>query len=203
MTPHAHAQEPLPTIGLGNRAVHFEPMQPQDLDDVMAVEAASYSHPWTRGNFSDALAAGHSCMVLRERERGADGMQARPPGRLLAYTVASAGVDEWHVLNLTVAPAHRRQGLASSMLHAVLAEGRRRALGVLWLEVRASNAPALALYARHGMVRQGVRRAYYPAAHGREDAVLMGMDLRALATPSAAAVAEPVPDPLPSRAAGA
>ncbi len=83
------------------------------------------------------------------------------------------GVDELHLLNLTIAPAGQGSGLGSALLETVLAHARSRGLAQVWLEVRASNARARALYARRGFDEVGLRRGYYPGLRGREDAVLM------------------------------
>jgi ribosomal-protein-alanine N-acetyltransferase len=140
------------------------PMTVADLGAVMAIEAQAYSHPWSHGNFVDSLAAGHIAEVLED---------AAPIG----YFVAMAGVEELHLLNLTVAPQHQRQGHGSALLAAVLGHARARHLATVWLEVRAGNALARALYARRGFAEVGLRRGYYPARRGREDAVLMRCDL--------------------------
>lgn len=148
----------------------FAPMTPADLDDVMAVEAAAYEFPWTRGNFIDSLAAGYHASVLREAG-----------GALLGYVVAMAAVGEVHLLNLTVAPAWQRRGLALVLLGELVRHGRDVAAHQIWLEVRESNQRARSLYLRYGFRQIGLRRGYYPAPGGRrEDAVLMGMTLDAL-----------------------
>jgi ribosomal-protein-alanine N-acetyltransferase len=146
------------------------PMTAADLDGVMALETAVYPFPWTRGNFIDSLAAGYVAQLLR------DGRDAR----LLGYFVALAGVDEMHLLNITVAPDHRRQGLARSMMVALVARCRMLHAHRVWLEVRVSNDIALAVYQRFGFREQGVRPGYYPAAHGkRESAVVMSLEIDA------------------------
>ncbi len=138
-----------------------------DLDAVLAVEAGAYSHPWTRGNFIDSLAAGH-WTDLRHDERGA----------LQAYSVAMPAVDDLHLLNLTVAPPWQGQGLARELLERLADRGRVSALRRLLLEVRPSNPRALQLYRQRGFVQIGLRKAYYPAAHGRrEDAIVMALSL--------------------------
>ncbi len=143
-----------------------------DLDRVLAIEVGAYSHPWSRGHFIDSLAAGHDARVLIEDQVG-----------LVGYSVCSAGVDEWHLLNLTVARDRRRCGLGSRLLDAVVAAARDHGKSAVWLEVRAGNAGALALYRRHGFETNGIRRNYYPDRAGREDAVLMSLSL---ASPAAA-----------------
>ncbi|MBL8339926.1 MAG: ribosomal protein S18-alanine N-acetyltransferase [Rubrivivax sp.] len=136
-----------------------------DLDAVMALEVRAYSHPWSRGNFVDSLAAGH----LAQTWWSADA--------LVGYIVAMPGVDELHLLNLTVAPAWQGRGHGSALLSEVLRQARSRQLPTVWLEVRASNERALALYARRGFEQVGLRRGYYPAHGGREDAVVMRLTL--------------------------
>src|SRR6186713_63087 len=112
-TPSAEADPPL-----------LAPMTAADLDEVMLLETGVYPFPWTRGNFIDSLAAGYVAQLLRD---GRD-------GRLLGYFVALAGVDEMHLLNITVAPDHRRRGLARSMMEALVARSRMLHAHRVWLE---------------------------------------------------------------------
>lgn len=141
-------------------------MTVSDLDAVVAVEARAYGWPWSRGNFIDALAAGYVAEVLEDRDAG-----------LMGYFVAMTGVDELHLLNVTVAPEWQGHGHGSALLDAVARYGRDRGLATLWLEVRHGNHRARALYARRGFAEVGVRRGYYPAAGQREDAVVMRLVL--------------------------
>ena len=144
----------------------FEPLSLERLDEVVAVEHTAYDHPWTRGNFQDSLRSGYQAQVL-----GANGV-------LLGYFVAMKGVDEVHLLNLTVAPDYQRQGWGRVMLEALALWARGQGAQWLWLEVRISNARALRIYERHGFRRVGQRKNYYPAASGqREDAVVMSLKL--------------------------
>jgi ribosomal-protein-alanine N-acetyltransferase len=143
------------------------PMAAADLDAVMAIEHAAYPFPWTRGNFIDSLAAGYDMPTLRDAG-----------GAIAAYSVAMDGVQESHLLNLTVAPAWQRRGLALALLDALVARAQRLGHLRLWLEVRESNARARAVYARYGFAEAGVRRAYYPAGGARrEDARVLSLDL--------------------------
>lgn len=142
-------------------------MELADLDDVMQIEQRAYPFPWTRRNFEDALAANNLAQVLRE-----------PQGALLGYLVAMPGVDEMHLLNITVRPESQGRGYASCMLDALAAICRRRGLSQIWLEVRRSNSRARAFYEGHGFTEVGLRRGYYPAEDGqREDASLMSLVL--------------------------
>jgi len=153
-----------------NALLHPQPwrraMTVRDLDAVVAVEARAYSWPWSRGNFIDTLAAGHIAEVLEDRDAG-----------LLGYFVAMTGVDELHLLNITVAPEWQGRGHGSALLDVVVEHGRQRGLSALWLEVRRSNHRARALYVRRGFAEVGLRRGYYPAAGGREDAAVMRLAL--------------------------
>ena len=145
---------------------HLEPMTPERLPAVLAVEQSVYSHPWTRGNFTDTLAAGHQALCLL----GGD--------ELIGYFVAMRGFEEVHLLNITVAPAHQRQGWALVLLDALVLWSRAQGAQWLWLEVRASNMRAQQIYLKRGFARVGLRKAYYPAGHGlREDAVVMNLRL--------------------------
>lgn len=144
----------------------FEPLTPALLDAVMPVEELAYTHPWTRGNFLDSLQAGYQAQCLCAGDT------------LLGYFVAMRGVDEVHLLNLTVAPAWQGQGWARLMLDALATWARGQGAQWLWLEVRASNQRAQQVYQRHGYRRVGERKRYYPDGPGRrEDAVVMSLKL--------------------------
>jgi [ribosomal protein S18]-alanine N-acetyltransferase len=136
----------------------------RDVEAVAAIEATAYSHPWTRGNFIDSLAAGYLAEVLVSSDVG-----------IVGYFVAMPGVDELHLLNVTVAPAWQRRGHGQQLLQVVQQLARQRGLASVWLEVRQGNTRARALYRRFGFVESGLRRAYYPAVGGREDAVVMSL----------------------------
>ncbi|MGE0330839.1 MAG: ribosomal protein S18-alanine N-acetyltransferase [Ramlibacter sp.] len=144
----------------------FEPMTEARLDEVLAIEQRAYAQPWSRGNFTDSLRSGYQAQLLV-----AD-------GTILGYFVAMKGVDEVHLLNITVAPANQAQGWGRVLLDALAIWSRGQGAQWLWLEVRVSNARALQIYERHGYRRVGERRGYYPAASGqREDAVVMSFKL--------------------------
>jgi len=167
-------------------------MRVPDLTEVMAVERKAYPVPWTHGNFVDSLAAGYPAEVLRGPRTqacaappqvgltpsggGLGGAQPWGHSELLGYWVAMPGVDELHLLNITVAPAWQRRGLAIVMLDRLVADCRRQGLTQLWLEVRIGNERAREVYERYGFVEVGRRRAYYPVQQGpREDALLMSL----------------------------
>ncbi len=144
----------------------FEAGRADQLNAVLAVELRAYAHPWSRGNFIDALNSGHQAQLLM-----ADDV-------LLGYFVAMKGVDEVHLLNITIAPEHQGQGWAWVCLDALALWARRQGAQWLWLEVRVSNVRAMKVYAAHGYKRVGQRKDYYPAAGGqREDAIVMSLKL--------------------------
>jgi ribosomal-protein-alanine N-acetyltransferase len=143
------------------------PIQLHELDRLLAIETVAYPFPWSRDNFVDSLAAGYLARKRVDAE-----------GRWLGYMVAMAGVDETHLLNLTVAPQFQRQGHARAMLDELVRWSRERAARRLWLEVRESNLRAQALYRRYGFRELGLRRGYYPAGPaGRENAVVMSLNM--------------------------
>ncbi|RZJ55243.1 MAG: ribosomal-protein-alanine N-acetyltransferase [Acidovorax sp.] len=156
----------LPTPPTSSLEARFENLTLARLDAVLAVEARAYTHPWTRGNFTDALASGYQAQVLMAGDH------------LLGYFVAMLGVDEVHLLNITVAPEYQRQGWARVLLDALALWSRGRGAQWLWLEVRTSNLRAHGIYLAYGFRRVGERKRYYPAFDGqREDAVVMSFAL--------------------------
>ena len=143
------------------------PMALGHLDAVLAIENAAYAFPWSRGNFVDSIVAGYPSRVL---------LDAR--GALLGYFVAMAGVDEMHLLNITVAPALQGRGHARHMMAALVTLCGEHAARELWLEVRLSNTRARAIYERLGFIEVGIRKGYYPAGFARrEDAAVMTLKL--------------------------
>ena len=140
-------------------------MGERDLDEVMAIESAIYSHPWSRGNFGDSLRAGYECRVLRF---GAE---------LIGYFVLMVAAGEAHLLNLSIAAAYQRAGHGSALLGEAADLARSLGARSLFLEVRPSNRGAQALYTRFGFHKIAVRRGYYPAQAGREDALVLTLPL--------------------------
>ena len=144
----------------------FEPLTDARLDDVLRVEHSAYDHPWSRGNFVDSLRAGYEAQLLLAEDT------------LLGYFVAMKGVDEVHLLNITVAPVWQGQGWGRVMLDALSLWSRGQGAEWLWLEVRQSNHRAERIYEGQGFRRVGERKNYYPAADGlREDAIVMSLKL--------------------------
>jgi len=143
----------------------LRPMRVADLDRVMQIEPAIYSHPWTHGNFEDSIKAGYSCWVID------------CAGVIAGYGVLMAGVREAHLLNLSVAAEWQGRGLGRYLLDQFIAIARDSDAVQMFLEVRPSNLAARHLYLQSGFREITVRRGYYPAGRGREDAILMGLVL--------------------------
>ena len=148
-----------------NPKYQFRPMTPDDLDVIMEIEPLIYSHPWSRGNFSDSLASGYSAWVLLD---GA---------KIIGYALMMMVLDEAHLLNLSIARAYQKQGLGRLLLEHMISIAKRHDAVNMFLEVRPSNISAIALYENIGFNEMAIRRGYYPAHNGREDAVLMGLAL--------------------------
>ncbi len=142
-------------------ALRFRRMAEIDLDAVMAIEEAIYTHPWTRGNFVDSLAAQSHCLVLEWH------------GVMAGYAVLMTGAGEAHLLNLSIAAAWQRRGLGRELLGHVIALAGELKVRKIFLEVRVSNVAARALYAKSSFREIGVRRGYYPAQAAREDAIVL------------------------------
>jgi ribosomal-protein-alanine N-acetyltransferase len=142
------------------------PMSADQLPRIMQIERRAYPFAWTEGIFSDCLKVGYSSWTVQN-----------PIGDILAYSVMSMAVGEAHILNLCVDPVHHGQGLGRFLLQHLLHVARSANLTVLLLEVRRSNAAARRLYQSAGFRTFGVRKDYYPAPEGREDALVLGFDI--------------------------
>ena len=160
---------------------YFADMGSADLPAVVATEAASYNFPWTSGNFADSIKTGYLAQCLWGGQVAGDADDAKDAKdeeganrRLIGYFVAMKGVDELHLLNITVASAYRGQGWARVMLDAMALWARGQALQWIWLEVRLSNPHALSVYKHYGFAKVGQRKNYYPNGPGaHEDAIVM------------------------------
>lgn len=140
-------------------------MRMDDLPTVGALEVLSYEFPWSQGIFSDCLKAGHPCWILSVDEVTA------------GYGILSTGAGEAHVLNVCIAPDYRGQGLGRHLLGRLLDISRWNGAERVFLEVRPSNPQARTLYESVGFTEIGRRPRYYPARDGREDAIVMSLEL--------------------------
>ena len=144
---------PAPIPGLRVRA-----MTHMDISDVIAVEHSSYPYPWSEGIFRDCLRVGYHCRVAEVR------------GELIGYAIMSLGAGEAHLLNVCVRLDYRDQGIGRYLVHMLAEHARNEGAADLFLEVRPSNPSAIHLYESIGFQRVGLRKAYYQASQGREDA---------------------------------
>ena len=140
-------------------------MTAADLDAVMEIEKDAYPYPWTLGIFRDCLHVGYCCWVYTQGEE------------IQAYGVMSIAAGESHLLNLCVRASARRTGLGTTMLRHLVQLAGRHGADVVLLEVRPSNVAAVDLYRSLGFNEVGIRKNYYPADDGREDALVMARQL--------------------------
>ena len=165
----------------GEAELSFLPMQAADLDEVLKIESVSHIHPWTRGNFSDSLAAGHWAYCIRPQVDQAVKGSYLDPAILWAYCILFPAVDELHLLNITVAPHLHKLGLGQRMMAAIEGVAAQQKMPRIILEVRPTNTAALALYQKLGYEQIGVRKNYYPASletGARQDALVMAKSIK-------------------------
>ncbi|CDM23511.1 Ribosomal-protein-S18p-alanine acetyltransferase [Castellaniella defragrans 65Phen] len=148
-------------------ALTLHDMTAADVDEVAAIESRVQSFPWTRKNFADGLAAGYRGWVVRRM------------GAMLGFALVMDAPDMAHLLVIGVRPDAQRQGVGERLLRRCIDHCRQAGLPALTLEVRPSNERAIAFYRRHGFAQVGLRRGYYPATQGREDAWIMTLALAA------------------------
>jgi ribosomal-protein-alanine N-acetyltransferase len=153
----------------------LRPMQTDDLDAIMRIEPTIYTHPWTRGNFSDSLNSGYSAWVLEEQV-------LEENQTMMGYSLMMMVMDEAHLLNLSITKGHQKRGLGRYLLEHMLKIAKNHKAVNMFLEVRPSNISAISLYENMGFCEISVRRGYYPTDQkisetGREDAILMGLAL--------------------------
>jgi len=147
------------------RAAGFRAMQETDLSAVMEIENNSYEFPWTEGIFSDCLANGYLSLLYLQN------------GQIQAYLVSQFVVDECHLLNLCVRKDAQNHGLGAKMVQHLMNQARQNDMGSIFLEVRVSNEAAIHLYDKLGFNEIGLRRDYYPASNGREDALVLAHEI--------------------------
>lgn len=137
------------------------PMTQADLPVIAALDAQCYPFPWTLGNFADSLHSGYRCCVYEYNQT------------IIGYVVLMKVIEEAHLLNITIAPDSQGQGLGRKLMQHVIARVRQDCVQWLWLEVRPSNLIARKLYESMDFEFVAVRKNYYPAVDGREDAVIL------------------------------
>jgi [ribosomal protein S18]-alanine N-acetyltransferase len=148
-----------------DNAITYARMEERHLGEVVAIERDVHAHPWTRGNFADSLTAGYECWIAYRGDA------------IAGYAVIMIAANEAHLLNLSVARIWQRRGVGAELTRFVVSISRSAGARRMYLEVRPSNVGARALYLATGFSEVGFRRDYYPAAGGREDAVIMELQL--------------------------
>lgn len=148
-----------------NSEEQFRLMVESDLDKVIEIEEAVYPFPWTRGIFSDCLDIGYLCRVFELN------------GKIIAYAVMSVAVGEAHLLTIVVPGEEQGKGYGKKMLNEMIKHAAADNASTMYLEVRTSNKTAIQLYHERGFNELGIRNNYYPADNGREDALILALDL--------------------------
>jgi [ribosomal protein S18]-alanine N-acetyltransferase len=146
--------------------VLIRPMAESDVSDVIAVERASYQFPWSEGIFRDCLRVGYVCRVVTVGDQ------------VIGYGVMSVGAGEAHILNLCIGDPYRCRGVGKRLLASLVERGTAAGMSEAFLEVRPSNTAAIRLYLAVGFEQVGMRRGYYQAVGGREDAAVLKLALR-------------------------
>lgn len=147
------------------KSPQLRPMHEYDLEAVAQIEQQNYAFPWTFGIFRDCVRAGYGCLVL-ERD-----------GEVIGYGIVSVAAGEAHVLNVSVSADAQGKGYGRRMMRRLIDIARWHRASRVYLEVRPSNARAIALYHDLGFNEIGRRPGYYPASKGREDALVMALEL--------------------------
>lgn len=150
---------------LASQALTYRSMRMGDLARVSEIERHVYAYPWTYGNFADSLGAGYVCTVLEH------------DGAVVGYGILTVAAGESHLLNISIDAPWQGKGLGRAMLLHHIDLARAHGARMLLLEVRPSNVVAKALYQSLAFERIAVRRGYYPAPDGREDALLLMLKL--------------------------
>ena len=150
---------------LATPEVVIRTMVETDVLSVVAIERAAYQFPWSEGIFRDCLRVGYVCRV------------ACVGDEVVGYGVMSVGAGEAHILNLCVNGHFRCRGVGRRMLEYLVERARASGMGEAFLEVRPSNTAAIRLYQSMGFEQVGIRRGYYQAVGGREDASVLKLIL--------------------------
>ncbi len=153
----------------------FRRISEADIESIAAIERRVYEFPWTAGNFRDALLSGYrfwGCWAHGHPDSSGQGGD-----QLVGYAIIMLAIDEAHLLNIAVDARWQRQGIGRRTLQFAMEDARSKECVMLYLEVRPSNQIAQALYEDMGFIKHGIRKAYYPARAGREDALFLGLVL--------------------------
>ncbi len=137
-------------------------MIPADVPEVIQIETAVQSHPWSPGIFQDCIRVGYTCWVCRENNT-----------TIVGYLIQSIAAEEMHILNVCIHPDWQRMNLGTLLVQQAEEAGKKKNANISYLEVRPGNTPAIRLYQKLGYKKIGIRKNYYPTDSGREDAIVM------------------------------
>ena len=140
-------------------------MEISDLDNVMDIEQRAYPYPWSRTIFTDCINAGYHCWVAEQQ------------GKFAGYAIFINAVEECHLLNISIDPDLQGRGYGRQLLSQLIDNAKEYSAVCVFLEVRPSNTYAIQLYESEGFNEVGIRKRYYPAKHGREDAIIYAKEL--------------------------
>ena len=143
--------------------MQFSNFKESDLSAIELIENEAQAYPWTRGNFLDSIKSSYTCLLMKLNEE------------IVGFTVMMFVLDECHLLNISIKKSMQKKGYGSHFLKEVIRRARLAHLKTIYLEVRISNHAAINLYDKHGFNEMSIRKDYYRAKEGREDAVLMGL----------------------------
>ena len=143
--------------------MQFSEFKENDLSAIGLIENEVHAYPWTQGNFLDSIKSNHKCLMMKLNEE------------IIGYTVMMFVLDECHLLNISIKKSMQKKGYGSHLLKEVIRQANLAHAKTIYLEVRASNQTAIHLYDKHGFNEMSIRKDYYRAKEGREDAVLMGL----------------------------
>ncbi|MBY0474770.1 MAG: ribosomal protein S18-alanine N-acetyltransferase [Nitrosomonas sp.] len=147
------------------RAANIRTMDLSDIDRIILIEREIFLFPWSPGNFSDSIKAGYLCQVLEQDDT------------LMGYGIMMRSPEEAHVLTLGIAADWQKKGLGKTLLQHFIEYAKEQAVKSIFLDVRESNHGAAQLYKRMGFHQIATRKGYYPAMCGREDALVMKLEL--------------------------
>ncbi len=143
--------------------MQFSEFKENDLSAIELIENEVHAYPWTRGNFLDSLKSSHTCLMMKVNDE------------IIGFSVIMFVLDECHLLNISIKKSMQKQGYGSHLLNEVIRRANLAYSKTIYLEVRVSNQAAIHLYDKHGFNEMSIRKDYYRAKEGREDAVLMGL----------------------------
>jgi len=161
----AEVEPVLSVVAERTTMTHILSLDEEDLPEVQRIELSGHIFPWSERVFQDCLRSGYYLDGVFDGQR------------LQGFSVVMPILNEWHLLNLCVDPKRQRQGIGRLLLDYMIEQAGKADVNSLWLEVREGNAAARHLYDKYGFKQVGIRKAYYPAKQGREDAMVLTLPL--------------------------